>query len=74
MRSSNLLLGLMALACLTVMTCAIAAGQEGSTYVDPAVEEVKEQILSEKKTDTNSYKGALGQLHRLMIPIRKPHP
>ncbi len=58
MRSSNLLLGLMALACLTVMTCAIAAGQEGSTYVDPAVEEVKEQILSEKKTDTNSYKGA----------------
>ncbi|MDD1748799.1 MAG: rhodanese-like domain-containing protein [Methanothrix sp.] len=47
----------MALACLAVMTCAIAAGQEGSTYVDPAIEEVKEQVIKEKTTSTNSFKG-----------------
>ncbi|MCX6676464.1 MAG: rhodanese-like domain-containing protein [Methanothrix sp.] len=57
MRSSNLLLRLMALACLTVLACAIAVSQPDSTYVDPAVNELTKQVLEEKKTDTNSYKG-----------------
>lgn len=57
MRSNSLLHSLLALACLAVMTCAITAGQEGSTYVDPAVEELKGQVLGEKTTYTNSFKG-----------------
>lgn len=57
MRSSKLLIGLMALACLTVLACAIAVSQSDSTYDDPAVDALKKQVLEEKKTDTNSYKG-----------------
>jgi rhodanese-related sulfurtransferase len=44
---------MMALACLMVHACA----QEGSNYIDPAVEEVKKQIIDEKKTDDKVYKG-----------------
>jgi rhodanese-related sulfurtransferase len=44
---------MMALACLLVQACA----QEGSNYIDPAVEEVKKQIIEEKKADNKVYKG-----------------
>ncbi|HUS75226.1 MAG TPA: rhodanese-like domain-containing protein [Methanothrix sp.] len=55
MRSSNLLFGLMALACLLVQACA----QEESSVLDDQikVDLMNKQILEEKKTDTNSYKG-----------------
>ena len=55
MRSSNLLLGLMALACLLVQACAVEDSQE---LIDQnKVDQMNTQILGEKKTDTNSYKG-----------------
>ena len=55
MRSSNLLLGLMALACLLVQACATEDSQE---LIDQnKVDQMNTQILGEKKTDTNSYKG-----------------
>lgn len=57
MRSSSMLINLMALACLTVLACAIAAGQSDSTYVDPAVTELKSQVFEEKKATTGSLKG-----------------
>jgi rhodanese-related sulfurtransferase len=55
MRSSNLLLGLMALACLLLQACA----QEENPEQDDQnkVDQMNKQILGEKKTDTNSYKG-----------------
>ena len=55
MRSSNLLLGLMALACLLVQACATEDSQE---LIDQnKVDQMNTQILGEKKTETNSYKG-----------------
>jgi rhodanese-related sulfurtransferase len=55
MRSSNLLLGLMALACLLVQACAAEDSQE---LIDQnKVDKMNTQILGEKKTETNSYKG-----------------
>lgn len=54
MRSSNLLLGLMALACLLVQACAT----EDQELIDQnKVDQMNTQILGEKKTDTGSYKG-----------------
>ncbi|MHB8118346.1 MAG: rhodanese-like domain-containing protein [Methanothrix sp.] len=55
MRLSNLLLGLMTLACLLVQACA----EEESPVLDDQnkVDQMNKQILEEKKTDTNSYKG-----------------
>jgi rhodanese-related sulfurtransferase len=55
MRSSNILLALMALACLLLQACA----QEESPEQDDQnkVDQMNKQILGEKKTDTNSYKG-----------------
>jgi len=55
MRSSNLLLGLMALACLLVQACAT---EDSPELIDQnKVDQMNTQILGEKKTDTNSYKG-----------------
>ena len=55
MRSSNLLLGLMALACLLVQAC---AAEDSPELIDQnKVDQMNTQILGEKKTDTNSYKG-----------------
>ena len=54
MRSSNLLLGLIALACLLVQACAT----EDQELIDQnKVDQMNTQILGEKKTDTGSYKG-----------------
>ena len=44
----------MALACLLVQAC---AQQGDSTYSDPAVNEIRKQIIDEKKTDDKVYKG-----------------
>jgi rhodanese-related sulfurtransferase len=55
MRSRSLLYSLVALACLAVM--AIATSQLDSTYVDPAVTELSNQVIKEKTTTTTSYKG-----------------
>ena len=55
MRSINLLLGLMALACLLVQACAL--GQNPELDDQDKVDQMNKQILSEKKTNTNSYKG-----------------
>lgn len=55
MRSSNLLLGLMALACLMVQAYAEEDSQE---LIDQnKVDQMNTQILGEKKVETNSYKG-----------------
>jgi rhodanese-related sulfurtransferase len=54
MRSSYLLLGLMALACLLVQACALGQTPE---LDQNKVDQMNTQILGEKKTDTNSYKG-----------------
>jgi rhodanese-related sulfurtransferase len=54
MRSSNLLIGLMALACLLVQACALGQTPE---LDQNKVDQMNQQILGEKKTDTNSYKG-----------------
>lgn len=43
----------MALACLLIQACSA----EDDTYSDPAVNELKNQVLSEKKTTSGSYKG-----------------
>jgi rhodanese-related sulfurtransferase len=54
MRSKNLLLGLVALACLLVQACAT----EDQELIDQnKVDQMNTQILGEKKTDTGSYKG-----------------
>ncbi|RQW80789.1 MAG: rhodanese-like domain-containing protein [Methanothrix sp.] len=53
MTSQRLLLCLMALACLLVQAC--IADEE--TYSDPAVNELKNQVLTEQKTTSGSYKG-----------------
>jgi rhodanese-related sulfurtransferase len=55
MRSRNLLLCLVALSCLLVQACA----QEDSPELEDQikVDEMNKQIIGEKKTDTNSYKG-----------------
>jgi rhodanese-related sulfurtransferase len=55
MRSWKILLGLMALACLLVQACA----QEESSAQDDQnmVDQMNKQILVEKKTVTDSYKG-----------------
>jgi len=45
---------MMALACLLVQAC---AQQGDSTYSDPAVNEIRKQIIDEKKTDDKVYKG-----------------
>jgi len=55
MRSSNLFLGLMALACLLVQACAL--GQTPELDDQNKVDQMNQQILGEKKIDTNSYKG-----------------
>jgi len=55
MRSMNLLLGLMALACLLVQACAL--GQTSVQDDQDQVDLMNKQILSEKKTVTTSYKG-----------------
>lgn len=55
MRSINLLLGLMALACLLVQACAL--GQNPELDDQEKVDQMNKQILSEKKTVTTSYKG-----------------
>jgi rhodanese-related sulfurtransferase len=55
MRSNNLLLGLMALACLLVQACAV---EDSPELIDQnKVDQMNTQILGEKKTDANSYKG-----------------
>ncbi len=54
MRSSYLLLGLMALACLLVQACALGQTPE---LDQNKVDQMNTQILGEKKTETNSYKG-----------------
>jgi rhodanese-related sulfurtransferase len=54
MRSSYLLLGLMALACLLVQACALGQTPE---LDQNKVDQMNKQILGEKKTDINSYKG-----------------
>jgi len=46
----------MALACLLVQAC-IAEEEAPSTYSDPAVNELKNQVLTEQKTTSGSYKG-----------------
>ena len=56
MTSQRLLLCLMALACLLVQAC-IAEDETPSTYSDPAVNELKNQVLTEQKTTSGSYKG-----------------
>lgn len=43
----------MALVCLLIQACSA----EDDTYSDPAVNELKNQVLSEKKTTSGSYKG-----------------
>lgn len=55
MRSSILLLGLMALACLLVQACAT---EDSPELIDQnKVDQMNTQFLGEKKTDTGSYKG-----------------
>jgi len=54
MRSSNLLIGLMALACLLVQACALGQTPE---LDQNKVDQMNQQILGEKKIETNSYKG-----------------
>ena len=44
----------MALACLVFLACSIAAGQSNSGYVDPAVTELKNQVLQQEKKYTGS--------------------
>jgi rhodanese-related sulfurtransferase len=56
MISQRLLLCLMALACLLVQAC-VAEDETPSTYSDPAVNELKNQVLTEQKTTSGSYKG-----------------
>jgi rhodanese-related sulfurtransferase len=51
----NLLLGLMALACLLVQACAL--GQTSVQDDQDQVDQMNKQILSEKNTVTTSYKG-----------------
>jgi rhodanese-related sulfurtransferase len=55
MRSINLLLGLMAIACLLVQACALGQNQELDEQ--EKVDQMNQQILGEKKTVTTSYKG-----------------
>jgi rhodanese-related sulfurtransferase len=55
MRSTNLLLCLVALACLLIQTC--AWGQSQVQDDQDKVDLMNKQILSEKKTNTDSYKG-----------------
>jgi len=55
MRSINLLLGLVALACFMIQACALGQNQELDDQ--EKVDQMNKQILSEKKTATTSYKG-----------------
>jgi rhodanese-related sulfurtransferase len=48
---------MMALACLMVQACAQGDSPSGNTYVDPSIEEMKKQIIEEKKADNKVYKG-----------------
>jgi rhodanese-related sulfurtransferase len=48
---------MMALACLLVHACAQDDSPSANTYSDPAVNEMKKQIIDEKKTDDKVYKG-----------------
>jgi rhodanese-related sulfurtransferase len=57
MKYRNLFLGLIALACLLVHACAQGDSPSGNTYIDPSIEEMKKQIIDEKKTDDKVYKG-----------------
>ncbi|MCX6680047.1 MAG: rhodanese-like domain-containing protein [Methanothrix sp.] len=54
MRSSYLLIGLVALACILVQACALGQTPE---LDQNNVDQMNKQILSEKKTDANSYRG-----------------
>ena len=54
MRSRNLLIGLMALACILVQACALGQTPE---LDQNKVDQMNTQFLGEKKIDTNSYKG-----------------
>lgn len=53
----NLFLCMMALACLMVHACAQGDSPSGNTYIDPSIEEMKKQIIDEKKADDKVYKG-----------------
>lgn len=57
MISRSVLYRSMALACLVFLACSIAASQSNSEYVDPAVTELKNQVLQQEKKYTGSYKG-----------------
>jgi rhodanese-related sulfurtransferase len=47
----------MALACLVFLASSIAAGQANSGYVDPAITELKNQVMQSETKHTGSYKG-----------------
>jgi len=47
----------MALACLLVQACSAEDSPSANTYSDPAVNELKNQVLTEQKTTSGSYKG-----------------
>jgi rhodanese-related sulfurtransferase len=57
MTSRSLLYKSMALACLVFLACTIAASQSDSAYVDPAISELKNQVMQSESKHTGSYKG-----------------
>lgn len=57
MMISKLLLCSVALACLLILPCAGDESPAANTYSDPALNELKKQVLEEKPTVSGSYKG-----------------
>lgn len=46
-----------ALACLLIQACAVDESPAANTYSDPAINELKKQVLEDKTTVSGSYKG-----------------
>jgi len=72
MRSTNLLLCLVAMACLLIQTC--AWGQSQVQDDQDNVDLMNKQILSEKKTNTDSYKGQPWSTSSLNTSYKKTTP
>jgi len=72
MRLTNLLLCLVAMACLLIQTC--AWGQSQVQDDQDNVDLMNKQILSEKKTNTDSYKGQPWSTSSLNASYKKTTP
>lgn len=60
MRTSRIICSFMAFVCLAALASTIAFGQndeDSGNYVDPAVTELKNQVIKERTTIATSYKG-----------------